>query len=330
MEIEINLYQDWSEIILKEIEDLKQKGFIFESFDEWYKKRSKDLNDQQIEKAELIERYKKHLLYLYFNLQVKVVEPKPRKVSFPVNFACPSQFLEGYFRLIDKVRVGVSLFSNLSKNIFASSYTDGLLFHWGIHHFHLGINQDKKHKHFVERTGQILYAMVTEEYFYVITIATHGKWTDMELLKILKRNYPEALDTFKINGVKKEERELTENELKNLRSKNANTTTEIDGDIYSIIGGGVVSSGLSMQAVLNKDRAYFFLKKAEETIKNNMPKIKEEYLKEIVFENDLIKLKMEKLENDRITMVCKDYGFSVSLYFDQEGSFERISLNSIN
>jgi len=319
MEIEINLYKDWSEIILKEIEDLKKKGFIFESFDEWYKKRSKDLKDQQISKIDLIERYQEHLLFLYLNLQVKSVFPKPRKVRFPTNFTCPAHLLERYVRLIDKVRMGVSLFPHLSKSIFTSNYTDGLLFHWGIHHFHLGIQQDKKHRHFVERTGQILYAMVTEEFFYVIAVAEHGKWTDIELLKILKRNYLEVFDSFKINGVKKEKRELTENELKNLRSKNANVMTEVDGEVYSILGGGVVSSGLSMKAVINQHQTSYFLKKAEETIKNNMPEIIEESLKRIVFENNTIKLKLEKLEKDKITVVCRDYGFSISLHHNGKG-----------
>lgn len=324
MEIEINLYKNWSEIILNEIENLKKKGFVFESFEEWYKKRSKDLKDQQISKIDLIERYQEHLLFLYFNLKVKVIERKPRKVFFPKNFTCPPELLEGYFRFIDNVCAGKSLFPYLSKNIFSTNYTDGLLFHWRIHHFHLGIQQDKKHRNFIERTGQILYAMVTDEFFYVIAVAEHGKWTDMELLKILKRNYPEALEHFKINGVKKEEPELTETELKNLRSKNVNTSTEIDGDVYGVIGGGVSSSGLSRHAVMNKDRAYFFLKKAEETIKNNMPKIIEESLTGIGFKNDLIKLKMEKLEKDKITVVCRDYGFSISLNLDGKGTFTNI------
>lgn len=345
MEIEINLYEDWREIILKEIENLKEKEFVFESFDEWNMKRLKNLQlrkaklakdekttediNQHISEADLIEEYKEHLLYMYFNLKVKFVEQRRREVKFPANFSCPPDFLEGYVRLVDKVRKGDDLFPHLSKQIFDPSFLDGMLFDWGIYHFHLGINPDRKNPMLIERTKEVLYAMVTHDTFYVITIGEHGKWADRDLLKIVKKNFPEQIEPYKLKGVIRMSHNVNEKDHLSLRAGAINTFTEVDGEYYGSMGGGINSAGGSGEAVWIVDKHWHWFEDAEEFLKINSARIQEFINKNYGFNEEKLRLELEKFENDRITVVCKEHGFSISLHHNEKSDFQKISLNSM-
>jgi len=171
--------------------------------------------------------------------------------------------------------------------------------------------------------------MVDYDNFYVITIGEHGKWADRDLLKIVKNNFPKQIEMYKLKEVVGMSHDVNEKEHLQLRAAGINSPTEIDGSYYFSPGGGINSAKGSVQAVENMAYLSRWYEAAEETLKINSSKIYEFISQNYGFNGEKLRLKMEKLEKDKITVVCKDYGFSVSLHRNEKGEFENISISGI-
>lgn len=142
---------------------------------------------------------------------------------------------------------GADLSPRLSTKLLKRGYNDKMLNDWGIHHLHLGqtLRPDGR---FVTRTGDVLFVLFREDDAYLLDVRQHGAWCDDDLVEIVHSNWPETIRQFRLVGVSGFE--LTNQQRKNLRDKNANAGfTAKDGTFYAGIGGGLVASGANPKAV---------------------------------------------------------------------------------
>ncbi|MCY4386917.1 MAG: hypothetical protein OXC18_07395 [Desulfurellaceae bacterium] len=126
---------------------------------------------------------------------------------------------------------------------------DGLLWDFGMHHFHLSTKYESSG--FVERSGYLLYAVITQEGAYFVDIGPHRdprgqgrEWVRQDLLRIVHSNWPELIESHVLRGLTGSV--LTDEEKWNLRKKNANHVTDLGGKAVLPIGGGTTSDGSSL------------------------------------------------------------------------------------
>ena len=218
------------------------------------------------------------LWYEFFNLQKKIIKSRKRKVNFSKEFFCPPEHQRGLDALLEKFRQGQNVTPHLSKAALMPSQFDGLLYDWGIYHFHLGTSLESKSGH-IQRTGPILFAKVDDTDVYCINVYSHGKgnqpWAKQEMMKILHNNWPETIRRFKLpDGIKPYPDTLplpTDFEYAALRKEGISTPIFVcDGIAYFSPGGGYMSSGHSAEIVTHCDRVWNTLKKNEIYIKEHI------------------------------------------------------------
>ena len=138
-------------------------------------------------------------------------------------------------------------------------HNDGLLAEWGVHHFHLGTCPDKKSPNYIQRSGPLLFAFVTDNCFYAINVYSHFDFTNNDVIERIHENWPELIEKYRCKGVTAEP--LKPDERKSLRAKNGNVFTSVpDGTVYSPISGGVTASGINAEAIKMAD--YWLIKMA--------------------------------------------------------------------
>ena len=104
--------------------------------------------------------------------------------------------------LVQKFENGEDVSPHLSKGATSPAEFDGLLYDWGIYHFHLGETIDNQTGR-IKRTGPVLFAKIDDENVYCINIYCHGKnvqqpWTKQDLLKIIHNNWPQTIAKWKL------------------------------------------------------------------------------------------------------------------------------------
>ena len=141
---------------------------------------------------------------------------------------------------------GKTVTAFLTKNVTRLKSRDGLLWDFGMHHFHLVRRIDKEG--FVERSSYLLYAIVTADSAYFVDIRPHPEfggrgWSRQDLRDIVHKNWPDLLEPRVVRGVEGEV--LTDREVMTLRSKNVNYVARVGGRAVSGIGGGTMADGSS-------------------------------------------------------------------------------------
>lgn len=193
----------------------------------------------------------------YFDAQRRRIASVPRTIEIGDSFVCPPDYEAGWTMLQEKVKKGEDINGHLSMGHISLLNHDGLLAEWGVHHFHLGTTFHPKNPAYADRTGPLLYAIVGNEAFYAINVYDHYSFENIDVLESIHRNWPEMISRYRAKDVtggawNKEQRRA-------LRRKNANVSvTTSDGTVYMPISGGVVASGINMEAIRLAD--YWFLK----------------------------------------------------------------------
>jgi len=124
---------------------------------------------------------------------------------------------------------------------------DGMLWDFGMHHFHLSTQSDPSG--FVARSDYLLFAIVTRGDAYFVDVKRHPTatdfgWSRQELLRTVQANWPELIDSRILRGVKGDV--LTDQEKTELRRKNTNVVTDLDGHAVAPLGGGITAAGTSI------------------------------------------------------------------------------------
>lgn len=202
----------------------------------------------------------------YMNLLNREVTPLPREVHFSRKLECPDDLRVGFNSLVRALIFGHNVNAYLSSNLKRAGYNDGFLNDFGLHHFHLGtgICSEGKSKGFINRTGPILIAYVTESSAYLIGIYEHSSpylWTDQAVIEVIHNEWPYALSNFKINGIPTSQEPITPVDRKVLRSKSCNSFIEMsDGTIYAPIGGGITAASTNTNLMIDYDHFFMELK----------------------------------------------------------------------
>ena len=219
------------------------------------------------------------LWYDFFNLQKKSVRPQKRTVHYSKEFACPPEVELGLKLLVQKFDNGEDVSQHLSKDAASPSEFDGLLYDWGIYHFHLGKTIDHQTGR-IERTGPVLFAKIDNENVYCINVYSHGKnvqqpWAKQDLLKIIHNNWPQTIAKWKLpDGIELCPESITlpsDSQYAFLRRSGISTAIFVDkGIAYISPGGGYMSTGHSQEIVLYCQRVHNTLKHCELHIGNSI------------------------------------------------------------
>ena len=219
------------------------------------------------------------LWYDFFNLQKKSVSPRKRIVHYSKEFACPSEVEPGLKLLVQKFENGDDVSLHLSKDATSPSEFDGLLYDWGIYHFHLGETIDHQTGR-IERTGPVLFAKIDNENVYCINVYSHGKivqqpWAKQDLLKIIHNNWPQTIAKWKLpDGIELCPESIalpSDSQYAFLRRSGISTAIFVDkGIAYISPGGGYMSTGHSQEIVLYCQRVHNTLKHCELHIGNSI------------------------------------------------------------
>lgn len=138
-----------------------------------------------------------------------------------------------------------------SSNLASRRDLDLLINDWGIHHLHL--SNEVQGDGFVKRTGPLLFAAFVGQDAYLIEILQHGGWTDVKLIEVCVREWPQANLALEMKGVLGLAREVRPDERKALRNGAVNTPIEVAGKYY--MGRmGMSTAGTSIQAARAADR----------------------------------------------------------------------------
>lgn len=219
------------------------------------------------------------LWYDFFNLQKKSVRPQKRAVHYSKEFACPPEVELGLKLLIQKFKNGEDVSQHLSKDAASSSKFDGLLYDWGIYHFHLGKTIDHQTGR-IERTGPVLFAKIDNENVYCINVYSHGKnlqqpWAKQDLLKIIHDNWPQTIAKWKLpDGIEMYPESIappSDTQYASLRRNGISTAIFVDkGIAYISPGGGYMSTGHSQELVRHCQRVHNTLKLNELYVRDNI------------------------------------------------------------
>jgi len=186
----------------------------------------------------------------FVRLRHRWVVAKPRTAHLAANLKVPLEVRVGFDALIAAVENGDNLLPYQSTSMLKPGFDDGMLNDWGIQHFHAGLGLHPTTPGFNARFGPIVYAVVTDNDAYVVTIDQHQRWTLRSLLETIHVNWPRLIAHCRVEG--QLSHHLTEVEHKQPRSANINSALSmLDGTNYMSPGGGATTNGMSVMARLD-------------------------------------------------------------------------------
>ena len=194
-------------------------------------------------------------LYQYCDMQLRLLEPKPRKVLVSKELIVPDEARAGYEYFKSVVENGDNLLPFMSRSIADVAFKDKMIFDWGLFHFHLSTRVYDKDHRFMDRSEHLLIAYVDQAHddtMYFLQIRPHipSVWTEQELVRILADNWPEVMEPYRIKGVASLTQNISDEDYKNLRNCNVTTMVDLhDGRVYLGANLGLNTTGTSARAV---------------------------------------------------------------------------------
>ncbi len=217
----------------------------------------------------------------YFEMNQRCIQPVPRRVHISDRtYASLGKLMRRgkddpaaldawftVFRLRQLLVEGAIVNAFLSSRIRRANVRDGLLWDYGMHHFHLCGEMDAGG--FVKRSDHLLFAIVAREDAYFVDVRPHPRnggieWSNQELLRIVHANWPELIEANVLNGILGTE--LTDGEKHELRRNNVNSAVEIDGKAIAPLGGGMAGDGSSVLCTHYASRLLRDLRRHEEIL----------------------------------------------------------------
>ena len=244
MAITINLVQDWETIQLEEFRNfITNWGFESETL-ERYLNAPTGTDDWKKARDDAV--------ITWFNYSLRRIPAQPRKLVSNASLVCPPDLSQGWAMLQQEIAKGADLTPRLSRKIENADYNDGMLYDWGLHHFHLGTKPDANHPRLIEGTCIVLVAHVTSSEFYPIDFATHGQWGDISILKKAISTFPSIFECFHLKGVTDIAGPcpcLSE-DIVRMRKQGWNSFVKVNGKVYTPFGMGMTMAGTSVKATM--------------------------------------------------------------------------------
>lgn len=215
---------------------------------------------------------------LFYSVVYRLFKQKPRQVVKYQGFDDKGNSA-GINNLERKIANGESLAPHLSKYIFdvdQASNNDPMLNEWSIYHFH--IPPSDGNGSFVTRSKDLLFATVTDDQFIFLDVQPHSDstgtyepWTDISMIEKIESNYPDLIQPYYLGEGRTP---LTNEQRKNLRSKNGNTSIiTTSGKEYRIPGCASVSAGLPHNSIMQGDMAMSFINNIMNNVSSNSVKL---------------------------------------------------------
>ena len=210
----------------------------------------------------------------YFEMCMRRIQPGPRRVHFSDEthvslgeLSCQEK--DDTFRLRQLLVDGDNVNGFLTRTIRRAAGFDGLLWHYGMHHFHLGREPDKDG--FVERSGYLLFAIVAPLDAYFVDVRRHPArrgigWVSQDLPRIVHSNWPKLIEKSVLNGVSGVD--LTDEQMQELRRKNCSYAMNIDGRVIAPLLYGTAGDGSSMLCTMRASRLMNKLRYYAEVLRN--------------------------------------------------------------
>jgi hypothetical protein len=183
----------------------------------------------------------------YLNVRMRRIQPAKRTTYKAKAFTCPPDHQAGLDLLIKRSEAGDDLRAYQSMSLDNPDFNDCMLHDWNISHFHLGTIPYPRNPLFMDRTGPVLFAVVTNDSLYCIDVMSHGSWSDVQLLDAIYENWPDLLEPFVLHGIKLGIA-ATNAEIANLRKAGVVVATKRpDGTIHGPAGMGYSANGDSLR-----------------------------------------------------------------------------------
>ncbi|MEI6609922.1 MAG: hypothetical protein WCO53_09300 [Deltaproteobacteria bacterium] len=248
---------------------------------------------------------------VYFNAELRRIEKRLRKIEYATGFSCPDELKKGLEVLKNKIETGQDITPNLSKLVLKPQNMDSLLNDWGVHHFHLGEDLEGN---FIKRTKPLLFALVTNNIFYVIGIFSHGEWANDSIVEIIHKNWPESISQYKVKEDVQLSYNLTSEERLKFRKNQLNSYFQCsDGTLYAPVGGGSVTSGYNVQSTIRMIQQKKHLKNLENFLEGELPRIRSDLEKQGYGGEEELVTKLEITETQYNAFFPK-YNLSVILH----------------
>ncbi|MEP8091316.1 hypothetical protein ABMZ73_16405 [Morganella morganii] len=146
---------------------------------------------------------------------------------------------------------------------------------------------------FIERTGPLLFAFVTEQDFYAINIYKHNDWTENKILQTMHDNWPQLISAYKAPNITKISETITPSQRTSLRKINGNSFfTAKDGTVYMPTGGGSVASGYNLSTTIKVMRTRRYINIISEILDSLSEEIRKALLKSGYLEGKNIDAKL--------------------------------------
>jgi len=182
----------------------------------------------------------------------RIIPSGKRLVFKSTIFCCPSHLQHGLAELESTFTSGENIWPWQSKLIDRPSFEDGLYNDYRVVHFHLGTYFEPSG--YINRTRELLFAVVDSTSVYEIGIYRHGDWYEFDILDIINENWPKLLDNVTMNGLDIAPCIRTREEVKAIREANIIPIIKLkNGRIVAPLGGGVATDGTSFESVRSAD-----------------------------------------------------------------------------
>lgn len=239
-----SLLSQWEEMCVERLKLLLNSGFYFS--------KNKDLDGKLRGGASLNGGDRMSCVEYFYNVIDRIPRRNARVVEECQGIVVPSELQTGYEMLKSELKKGDDLLPRMSRQSKDLDYHDGMLDDWGVCHFHLGVRGDLKHNGLIEGTGKIAYVYFApyEDVAYVVDVADHGKWGDVDVLERLLASFPEALAAWEMKGFTAISFNAQGLDRVSLRKAFVNSATEVKGRVYCSPWGGVMSNGVRMRAAM--------------------------------------------------------------------------------
>jgi hypothetical protein len=193
-------------------------------------------------------------IYQFLNVKARQIPKRNYKIysskTLDAKFSTLSADLQNGIRTVmAKALEGEDLNPHLSTRIKKASYSDALYNDWKIHHLHLGTGL--RTDGFIERTGDLLYAMVIGEHLLFIDVLDHSPvegFANRHLLNIVHETWPAAIKPYKLEGIEVVDPITKNADVDALRKSGLNIAfVAEDGTTYMSPGGGLSLSGSNFE-----------------------------------------------------------------------------------
>jgi hypothetical protein len=210
----------------------------------------------------------------FFNWIDRLVHPHPRVAARSREYtskSLSSDIAMDLQHLVEKIEEGTDLTPHLSRQVMQGfspgrptrkkdlskrKDLDLLLNDWGIHHLHLFHAPHPDGSGFVARTDLVLFAIFTFDTAYLLEVMPHGTWTNQHLVEVAVHNWPGSQLFYpfpKLQGLKSP---ISQTDRKLLRSIGITSPIEVDGKIYASRALGIMTTGITTQAIRRADQLF--------------------------------------------------------------------------